>query len=113
MNAVRRLVIRAENPERLAQFYTEVFGLKVERSESSCVVLSDDIMRLALLQRGDGDGGLYCYGLAAGEDAGALARRLEESGRAVARETDWIDRGGRQMLVRDPEDNLVAIFGIE
>jgi predicted enzyme related to lactoylglutathione lyase len=113
MNAVRRLVIRAENPERLAQFYTEVFGLKVERSESCCVSLSDGVMQLALLKREDGDVGLYCYGLAAGEDAGALARRLEESGRAVARETDWIDRGARQMLVRDPEDNLVAIFGIE
>ncbi len=108
MNEVRRLVIRTENPSRLAEFYTAVFGLAAKDCARG-VVLTDGVMQLVLLNRG-GDIGLYGYGLAAHGDT---AQRLKDLDGAVGWEPDWLDPGRRQMLLRDPENNLVALFGAE
>ncbi len=107
MNEVRRLVIRTQNPERLAEFYTEVFGLAAKNFTDG-VVLTDGVMQLVLLDRG-ADSGLYGYGLAAHGDE--TLRRLKELQTAIASEPDWIDEGKRQMVLRDPEGNLAALFG--
>ena len=106
MNEVRRLVIRTQNPERLAEFYTEVFGLAAKNFTDG-VVLTDGVMQLVLLDRG-ADSGLYGYGLAARGD-GTL-RRLKNLDTPITSEPDWIDEGKRQMVLRDPEGNLAAIF---
>lgn len=107
MNEVRRLVILTQNPARLAEFYTEVFGLAAKNFAGG-VVLSDGVMQLVLLKRGDA--GLYGYGLAANGDT---AQRLKTLDAAVGWEPDWLDGGRRQMVLRDPEQNLVALFGSE
>jgi hypothetical protein len=67
-------------------------------------------MQLVLLKRGGADGGLYGYGLAAHGDT---TQRLKTLDAAVGWEPDWLDPGKRQMLLRDPEDNLVALFGAD
>ena len=109
MNEVRRLVILTQNPERLADFYTEVFGLAAKDFIGG-IVLTDGVMQLVLLKRGGNDGGLYGYGLAAhGEET---LRRLKNLDTPIASEPDWIDAGKRQMVLTDPENNRIAIFGI-
>ncbi|HEY1373003.1 MAG TPA: VOC family protein, partial [Candidatus Binatia bacterium] len=50
MNELRRLVVLTENPERLAEFYKEVFGLAAKNFTGG-VVLTDGVMRLVLLKR--------------------------------------------------------------
>ncbi|HKA34548.1 MAG TPA: VOC family protein [Candidatus Binatia bacterium] len=107
MNAVRRLVILTKKPEHLAEFYMDVFGLAA-RNFSDGVVLTDGVMQLVLLKRAGA--GLYGYGLAA---HGATAERLKTLDAAVGWEPDWLDAGKRQMVLRDPEANLVALFGAE
>jgi catechol 2,3-dioxygenase-like lactoylglutathione lyase family enzyme len=109
LNAVRRLVVLTRNPERLAEFYTEVFGMAAKNFTGG-VVLTDGVMQLVLLRRG-GDAGLYGYGLAANGDE--TLRRLNELDIATAAEPDWLDAGKRQVILRDPENNLVALFGAE
>ena len=107
MNEVRRLVISTQNPERLAEFYTEVFGLPA-KDFTGGVVLTDGVMQLVLLKRGGSDGGLYGYGLAANSDD--TLTRLKTLDAAAGWEPDWLDRDKRQMVLRDPEENLVALF---
>jgi len=108
MSLVRRLVILTQNPELLAAFYTEVFGLAA-RNFPGGIVLTDGVMQLVLLKRGADDGGLYGYGLAANGDE--TLRRLKDLDTPITSEPDWIDGGKRQMVLRDPEGNLAAIFG--
>jgi catechol 2,3-dioxygenase-like lactoylglutathione lyase family enzyme len=108
MNAVRRLVILTENPARLAEFYIEVFGMAAKNFTGG-VVLTDGVVQLVLLKRG-GDG-LYGYGLAANGDE-TLAR-LKTLATPISSEPDWLDESKRQMVLRDPEQNLVALFGPE
>src|SRR5262249_32321288 len=105
----RRLVIVSQNPERLAGFYTEAFGL-AGKNFSDGVVLTDGVMQLVLLKRG-GDSGLYGYGLAANGDE--TAQRVKTLDAAVGWEPDWLDGARRQMVLRDPEQNLVALFGAD
>ena len=110
MNEVRRLVIRAQNPGRLAEFYTEVFGLAA-KDFAGGVVLTDGVVQLVLLNRDGREEGLFGYGLAAHGDA--TLTRLKALDASIASEPDWIDCGKRQMVLRDPENNLVALFGAE
>jgi len=108
MNEIRRLVILTQNPERLAEFYTEVFGL-TKKTFTGGAVLTDGVIQLVLLNRGAPGAGLYGYGLAAHGDE--TLRRLKELDTPIASEPDWLDAGKRQMVLRDPEKNLVAVFG--
>jgi catechol 2,3-dioxygenase-like lactoylglutathione lyase family enzyme/predicted enzyme related to lactoylglutathione lyase len=107
MNELRRLVVLTENPERLAEFYKEVFGLAAKNFTGG-VVLTDGVMRLVLLKR-SGASGLYAYGLAAHGDE--TLRRLKDLDMPITSEPDWIDTSKRQLMLRDPEGNLAAIFG--
>ncbi|HEY1372511.1 MAG TPA: VOC family protein, partial [Candidatus Binatia bacterium] len=104
---LRRLVVLTENPERLAEFYKEVFGLAAKNFTGG-VVLTDGVMRLVLLKR-SGASGLYAYGLAAHGDE--TLRRLKDLDMPITSEPDWIDTSKRQLMLRDPEGNLAAIFG--
>ena len=51
MAKIRHLAIKTKNPERLAGFYEEVFGLKRIRSEKGgAIYMSDGYLTLALLR---------------------------------------------------------------
>jgi catechol 2,3-dioxygenase-like lactoylglutathione lyase family enzyme len=51
MAKIRHLAIKTKNPERLASFYEEVFGLKRIRSEKGGpIYMSDGYVTLALLR---------------------------------------------------------------
>jgi hypothetical protein len=41
-----------------------------------------------------------------------MRRRVEDSKLAVSWGPDWVDEGKRQMQLRDPEENLVTVFGM-
>lgn len=63
MSQLRCLTIKAKEPNRLADFYREVFELKPISEEASLVRLSDGVFTLAFLkERGDGSQGLYASG---------------------------------------------------
>jgi catechol-2,3-dioxygenase len=110
---VRRLVILSQNPQELARFYIEVFGMETVKAAAHKVVLTDGVMQLVLLNLDPNPvNGLYCYGLAGNENCAAAVRRLEDSKLAVSWGPDWVDEGKRQMHLRDPEENLVTVFGM-
>jgi catechol 2,3-dioxygenase-like lactoylglutathione lyase family enzyme len=113
MNAVRRLVILSQNPEQLARFYTQAFGMEAVKTSAHKVILTDGTMQLVLLNLGSNPvSGLYCYGLAANDSADETLQRLRDSRLAAAWEADWVDEGKRQVHFRDPEKNLVTLFGM-
>ena len=113
MSEVRRLVILSQNPQELARFYIEVFGMETVKAAAHKVVLTDGVMQLVLLNLDPNPvNGLYCYGLAEKENCAAALRRLEDSKLAVSWGPDWVDEGKRQMHLRDPEENLVTVFGM-
>jgi catechol 2,3-dioxygenase-like lactoylglutathione lyase family enzyme len=114
MSQVRRLVILTPNPRRLAEFYVEVFGMEAVENSAHRVVLSEGVMRLALLKLDPSPGtGLYCCGLTGNENSEETLRALADGERAVAWEADWLDEGKRQLRLRDPEENLVTVFGMK
>jgi len=77
------------------------------------VVLTDGVMQLVLLNLDPNPvSGLYCYGLAANETSDEVLRRVEDGKLAVSWGPDWVDEGKRQMHLRDPEENLVTVFGM-
>jgi len=113
MSEARRLVILSQNPQELARFYIEVFGMETVKAGAHKVVLTDGVMQLVLLNLDPNPvNGLYCYGLAGNENCAAALRRLEDSKLAVSWGPDWIDEGKRQMHLRDSEENLVTVFGM-
>src|SRR5262250_2265632 len=114
MSEVRRLVILSQNPQELARFYIEVFGMETVKAAAHKVVLTDDVMQLVLLNLDPNPvNGLYCYGLAGNENCAAALRRFEDSKLAVSWGPDWVDEGKRQMHLRDPEENLVCRLLLE
>jgi len=51
MPRIRHLAIKTKDPERLAKFYEDVFGLKIIHSErSGAVYMSDGYLTLAILR---------------------------------------------------------------
>ena len=74
---------------------------------------TDGVMHLVLLNLDPNPvTGLYCYGLAAIENSDETRRRLEDSKLAISWGPDWVEENKRQMYLRDPEENLVTLFGI-
>jgi catechol 2,3-dioxygenase-like lactoylglutathione lyase family enzyme len=113
VNALRRLVILSQSPQELARFYTTVFGMEAVKTAAHKVVLTDGVMQLVLLNLDPNPlNGLYCYGLAGNENSDETLRRLEDSKLAVSWGPDWVDENKRQVHLRDPEENLVTLFGM-
>ncbi len=54
MPQLRQLVIAAEQPSRLSEFYREVFGLEKIEESKDAVFLSDGVFNLALIAEPDG-----------------------------------------------------------
>jgi hypothetical protein len=55
---------------------------------------------------------LYRYGLQGTKPGRKTRRRLESTTLAVSWKRHWIEESKRQMHLRDPEANLVTVFGI-
>jgi catechol 2,3-dioxygenase-like lactoylglutathione lyase family enzyme len=113
MCEVRRLVLLSSDPRQLSKFYETVFGMKTIQKSANKVVLTDGVMRLAILNLNPNPlTGLYCCGIAAHGDWNAKLRQLQDDGVSVSKESDWLDEDEQQLHLRDPEGNLVTVFGI-
>jgi len=79
---IRHLAIKSPNPERLADFYQDAFGMELLlRGDGGAVYLTDGYLTLALLQSRPADSppGLNHFGVAV-EDADAINNKLKELG---------------------------------
>ena len=113
MCELRRLILLSQNPSELATFYQNVFGMEAIDESAKKVVLTDGVMRLVIMNLNPNPRtGLYCYGLRANGDWNLKLRQLQETGLSVSPEPDWVDEGKQQFHLRDPEGNLVTVFGI-
>ena len=77
---VRHIAIKTPDPQRLAEYYTQVFGLEVVlRRETGSVYLSDGDLCLALLPtRGECAPGIEHFGFHI-QDAEEIAHALEDA----------------------------------
>jgi len=102
---IRHIALFTPNPQRLRDFYCEVFGMKeVERSDRSSIFVSDGYISLALLfQRAEEPLGLNHFGfhVKSNDD---MRRRAEKAGvREGAKRPDRIPFA--EYRVHDPEGN--------
>jgi catechol-2,3-dioxygenase len=112
MCEVRRLVVLSANPPELANFYKAVFGMEPMQESANKVVLTDGVMQLVILNLNPNPlHGLYCYGLAANGTWNEKLSQLQEGGFSVTAGPDWVDEGKQQFQLRDPEGNIVTVFG--
>src|ERR1700681_5104456 len=82
MPKIRHLAIKTKNPARLAEFYAQVFDMKVLHSEKSgAVYMSDGYLTLAILRnRGEAaPSGINHFGFQV-DDLGEVEKRLEKLG---------------------------------
>ena len=86
MAKIRHLAFFSDNPEKLAEFYTDVFGMEIKARGKASVWLSDGYLDIALLKRGDlshHHPGLNHFGITIEEDEKQrVYRRLEERGQS-------------------------------
>ena len=106
MPKIRHLAVICMDPEKLSQFYAEVFEMKVvARNKSGGVFMSDGYMNLALLaQQAVGKSpGLNHFGFQV-EDAEEIAKRLGKW-KVVGPEKRPADRVYAEQRATDPEGN--------
>ena len=101
MPRLRCLTITAKEPNRLAEFYREVFELETVSESDLLVRLSDGVFTLALLKlEDDRHRGLHASGFEV-ENLEDVEKRVEHSDKASAPYSE------RQ--VADPDGNLVDL----
>lgn len=115
MGKLRHVAILTHQPEKLADFYKQVFELKeMYRTKNGSYHLSDGEVNLAILNANDpkepghGDG-LYHFGFHV-KDPEAVARRIKEiypEGAPKAREATYAEGRGS-----DPDGNLFDISSV-
>ncbi len=106
MPKIRHLAVICMDPEKLSQFYAEVFEMKVvARNKSGGVFMSDGYIDLALLaQQAVGKSpGLNHFGFQV-EDAEEIAKRLGKW-KVVGPEKRPADRVYAEQRATDPEGN--------
>jgi catechol 2,3-dioxygenase-like lactoylglutathione lyase family enzyme len=115
MAKIRHLAIKTKSPERLADFYEKVFGLKRIRSEKTgAIYMSDGYLTLALLRnRGEATpSGINHFGFQVDElaDIEAKLERFDEP--LVQRPAN---RPYAEYRAMDPDGNLfdVSVHGYE
>jgi catechol 2,3-dioxygenase-like lactoylglutathione lyase family enzyme len=108
---INRIVIGSENPARLAEFYKAAFGMEISYQSEGKFTLTDGRMHLLLLARGaESPSGFHCLGFRL-LDERRMLQRASELGASVSRASDWENSEKHQYLFRDPDGNLLALFG--
>jgi catechol 2,3-dioxygenase-like lactoylglutathione lyase family enzyme len=106
MPKIRHLAIVCMDPEKLAEFYCEVFDMKVvQRNGRSNVFISDGYLTVALLsQKAEGKPcGLNHFGFHV-EDSDVIAERMK-NWKVVGPERRPADRAYAELRATDPEGN--------
>lgn len=113
---IRHLAIKTPNPDRLADFYHEAFGMEILlRGDGGAVYLTDGYLTMALLQcrPENSPPGLNHFGFAV-EDADALSEKLTEMGlpQPTVRPSN---RPYAELRGMDPDGNLydISVHGFE
>jgi catechol 2,3-dioxygenase-like lactoylglutathione lyase family enzyme len=104
--AVRQVVLQADRPAEVAGFYTAKLDLTEEgRAPDGSVLLGDGYIHLAVVQEGVlPKRGIQYIGIQV-DDWDAQAERFKAIGRALPSPRE----PGGEVMVRDPEGNLVAL----
>lgn len=104
--AVRRVVIQADNPEEVAEFYATRLDLPSQgRGEGGSVDLSDGLISMAVVPKGPlPKSGIQYIGIQI-EDWQAMAERFK----AMGRELPSPQHKDGQMTIEDPEGNLIVL----
>lgn len=112
---VRHIAIKTPDPQRLADYYTKVFGLEVVlRRETGSVYLSDGDLCLALLPtRGEVAPGIEHFGFHI-QDVEEIAAALEDAGMAAPK-VRANDPPFAETRVTDPDGNMIdlSVHGFE
>jgi catechol 2,3-dioxygenase-like lactoylglutathione lyase family enzyme len=106
---IRHVALYTPNPQRLADFYGSVFGMReLNRSDRSSIFVSDGYFNLALLfQRSEEKLGLHHFGFHVKSNE-EMQRRVEKAGVSRgARRPDRIPYA--EYRVHDPEGNGIDI----
>ena len=110
MSRIRHLAIVTENRERLINFYTKAFGMKVVEGVGPAIYLSDGYLNLAIIEkRGDKDPreGLDHIGFEV-ENIDALRSRCQELGAATEIQKRPTNREA-EYRVHDPDGNPIDL----
>ena len=109
MVKIRHLAIKSPNPARLAKFYQEVLGLKLQHQSGSGYYVTDGYLTIALLQcrPEEAPPGINHFGIQV-EDADAIGRGIVEYGlpKPTQRKSSTPYAEQRGM---DPDGNLFDI----
>jgi catechol 2,3-dioxygenase-like lactoylglutathione lyase family enzyme len=108
MARIRHLAIVTENRERLVQFYTTAFGMKVIEGVGPAIYLSDGYINLAIIQkRPHYKEGLYHFGIEV-ENIDDLKPLCKELGAASEIQKRPPNREA-EYRVADPDGNLIDL----
>jgi len=115
MAKIRHLAIKTKNPERLAAFYEEVFGLERIRSEKGgAIYMSDGYLTLALLRnRGEATpSGINHFGFHV-DDIAAIEAKLTKFEEPLVQRP--ANRPYAEYRAMDPDGNLfdVSVHGYD
>ena len=109
MPKIRHLAIKTKNPAKLAEFYRDVFDMKVINSEKSgAIYMSDGYLTLAILRnRGEAaPSGINHFGFQVDDLAEIESRLLKFDERMAARPAT---RPYAEYRAMDPDGNLFDI----
>jgi catechol 2,3-dioxygenase-like lactoylglutathione lyase family enzyme len=108
MARIRHLAIVTENRERLVNFYTSAFGMKVVDGVGPAIYLSDGYLNVAIIQkRPQYKEGLYHFGIEV-EDVEALKPICKELGAASEIQKRPPNREA-EYRVHDPDGNPIDL----
>ncbi|MPZ13071.1 MAG: hypothetical protein GEU73_01365 [Chloroflexi bacterium] len=104
--AVRQVVIQVDRPDEVGAFYMSKLDLREEaRATDGSIFLGDGHIHMTLVQEGLlSKRGIQSIGIQV-DDWGALAERF----RAMGRDLPTPKERGAEVLLRDPEDNLLIL----
>ena len=106
---LRHIALFTADPQRLANFYVTVFGMKVvDRTDRSSIFVSDGYINLALLyQRSEEKSGLNHFGFHVGNNEEICTRAERAGALRGAKRPDRIPFA--EYRVHDPEGNGIDI----
>ena len=108
MARIRHLAIVTENRERLVNYYTTAFGMKVDDGVGPAIYLSDGYLNVAIIQkRPQYKEGLYHFGIEV-EDIEALKPICKELGAASEIQKRPPNREA-EYRVHDPDGNAIDL----